>query len=83
MPPNASSLGLTDTLWGLLQSCWSESASERPNAQRLFNYLDLASLHWEPPLELCSTTEIVVSTLSSDIFGVLGESPSGPACLAQ
>ena len=83
MPPNASSLGFTDTLWGLLQSCWSESVSERPNAQQFFNYLDLASLHWEPPPESCPTTGGVVSTLSSDIFGVLGESPSGPACRVQ
>jgi len=75
-PLDASSLGLTDELWGLLQSCWSESASARPTAQQLFDYLRPASLTWVPPPTLCPATG-VVSAPSSDIFGASGVSPSG------
>ena len=48
-PPNSESLGLSDVLWRLLQSCWSESRSTRPTAQQLFDYLTLAALAWVPP----------------------------------
>ena len=49
-PLNAESLGFSDVLWRLLQSCWSESCSTRPTAQQLFDYLSLAALAWVPPL---------------------------------
>lgn len=48
-PLNAESLGFSDVLWRLLQSCWSESRSTRPTAQQLFDYLSLAALAWVPP----------------------------------
>jgi len=75
-PPNALSLGFTDTLWGLLQLCWNESAAARPTAQQLLDYLHPASRTWVPP-KLCPTTEGFASTLSSDIFGSSGASLSG------
>ena len=80
MPLDGSSFGFTDTLWGLLQSCWSESASARPTARRLLDYLRPASLAWVPPPKLCHTVEGVVGTLSSDIFEVSGVPPSGSVC---
>jgi len=74
-PLNASSLGFTDTLWELLESCWSESASARPTALQLLGYLRPAALAWvPPPAGLYPTTEEAVSTLSSDTFGVSGVS---------
>lgn len=72
-PLNASSLGFTDTLWGLLQLCWNESASARPTAVQLLNYLRPASLTWVPP-ELYPISGGVVSTPSSDIFPSLSGS---------
>ena len=48
-PPEAESLGFSDTLWELVQSCWSESSSTRPTAQQLFDCLSPASLTWVPP----------------------------------
>ena len=48
-PLDAETLGFSDTLWGLVQSCWSESSSTRPTAQRLLNYLSFAALTWVPP----------------------------------
>ena len=49
-PNNAESLGLSDTLWRLIQTCWSESPSARPTAQQLLRYLEDASRDWTPPL---------------------------------
>jgi len=81
-PLNASSLGFTCTLWGLLRSCWSESASARPTARQLLDYLRPASHTWVPPKLYC-VTEGAVSTLTSDIFGVSGTSLSGSVCRVQ
>jgi len=83
-PMNASSLGFTDRLWGLLESCWDETASARPTAPQLLNYLRPAALAWvPPPAGLYHTTEEAVDTLSSDIFGVSGVSFSRAVCLVQ
>ena len=79
MPANALSLGFTDTLWGLLQSCWSERVAARPTARRLLDYLRPASSTWVPP-KICPTTEGAANTLSSDIFGGSGASLSGSVC---
>jgi len=49
-PADAESLGFSETLWGLVQLCWSESVSDRPTAQQLFDCLSLDSLAWVPPL---------------------------------
>jgi len=73
-PPNPSSLGLTDTLWGLLQLCWSETTSARPTALQLLDYLRPASLTWVPP-EFYPTAGGVGGTPSSDIFPSLSGSP--------
>ena len=48
-PPHAESLGFSDTLWALTQSCWSETTSTRPTARQLLDCLSLASPTWVPP----------------------------------
>ena len=48
-PLDAESLGFHETLWELVQLCWSESSSKRPTALRLLEYLSPASLTWVPP----------------------------------
>ena len=48
-PSHAESLGFSDTLWVLTQSCWSETTSARPTAQQLLDCLSLASPTWPPP----------------------------------
>ena len=48
-PPHAESLGFSDALWWLTQSCWSEAASARPTARQLLDRLSLASPTWAPP----------------------------------
>lgn len=68
-PPDAESLGFSDTLWGLAQSCWSESTSARPTAQRLFEYLSPASLGWVPPA--------IYPVIRVNAFGVVGSDSSG------
>lgn len=50
IPLNAESLGFSDILLGLVQSCWSESTSARPTAVQLFDGLSTAALTWNPPL---------------------------------
>jgi len=81
-PLNALSLGFTDALWELLQSCWNESVAVRPTAQQLLDYLRPASHTWVPP-KLCPAAGGVVSTLSSDTFEVSVGSLSGSECLVQ
>ena len=49
-PLDAGSLGFTDTLWGLLQLCWSELSSDRPTAVQLLDNISVASPAWVPPL---------------------------------
>jgi hypothetical protein len=86
MPLNASSLGFTDSLWELLQLCWSESALARPTAQQLCNYLRPASATWVQPPTACPTTEgkvVDTDASSSDLFAGSGVSPSGPVCRVQ
>ena len=46
---DASPFGFIDALWGLLQSCWSESASVRPSALQFLEYLRPASRARVPP----------------------------------
>ena len=48
-PLNAESLGFSDTLWELVQLCWSESSLARPTAVQLFDDLSIAALTWDPP----------------------------------
>ena len=49
-PLDAESLGFSDTLWGLVQLCWSESSSDRPSAVQLLDHLSTISPAWVPPL---------------------------------
>ena len=81
-PLNALSLGFTDVLWGLLQSCWEESAAVRPTARQLLDHLNMVSDTWVPP-ETFPAARGAVNNLSSDIFGVSEPSPSGAVCLVQ
>ena len=78
-PPGAKSLGFSDELWGLVQSCWSEITSTRPTALQLLDCLSLASPTWAPPAVYpvivvdASSTAYSESTDSEDIpyeFGV-------------
>ena len=48
-PVDAKSLGFSDTLWGLVQLCWSESIPDRPTAQQLLDCISLDSFAWVPP----------------------------------
>ena len=71
-PPNAKSLGFSDTLWELVQRCWSVSGSDRPTAQELFGDLSAASRNWvfPPvyPIELGVDDDAVASANSSDLL---------------
>lgn len=48
-PLYPESLGLSDELWELVRSCWSETVSARPTARELCDHLSRASLTWVPP----------------------------------
>jgi len=68
-PADAESLGFSDTLWGVVQLCWSESISDRPSAQQLLDRLSLDSPAWVPPrvypMAVIDTTSITDSDSSS------------------
>ena len=76
-PLDAESLGLSGTLWGLVQSCWSKSSSTRPTARRLFEYLSAASVTWIPPPMYPSETDDFDSTDSDSSSGSLRMPPAG------
>ena len=65
-PLGAESLGLSNALWELLQRCWSESASSRPTAQQLFDYLSSASRTWIPPPVYPAMVTDIPSTADGD-----------------
>ena len=72
-PRNASSLGFTAALWELIQSCWSETSSERPTTHWLLDYLCPAALILVPPPTLGTTTRgSVVNTPTPDMLRVSG-----------
>jgi len=48
-PLDAGSLGFSNALWELVQSCWRELSSARPTTRLLLDYLSHASLTWVPP----------------------------------
>jgi serine/threonine protein kinase len=74
-PLYPESLGFSDALWELTQSCWSESASTRPTARQLFDYLSPASLTWVPPLVYPAVVGGTPSVADVDSPGLMGTSP--------
>ena len=50
-PPHAETLGFSDALWELVQSCWSATSSSRPTARELLEQFSLDSPGWVPPME--------------------------------
>ena len=50
-PLRAEILGFSDTLWELLELCWSRTSSGRPTARELLDCLSSASSNWVPPAE--------------------------------
>ena len=78
-PFDAESLGLSDALWWLVQSCWSESSSDRPTVQQLLDYLSSAAPSWVPPPAYPATmidTDEMTSLNSSGLSGMLLENPT-------
>jgi len=77
-PLDAESLGISDTLWELMQLCWSESTSTRPTAQRLLDYFSSDSLTWVPP---SMYPVIAIDPFSiTDSSGSLRTSPECSTC---
>ena len=76
-PLHAESLGFSDTIWELVKSCWNESSSTRPSAEKLFEDLSAAAaLPWVPP----SVYPIEVNTenTGADASGSSGASLTWP-----
>jgi len=71
-PVDAESMGFSDTLWELVQLCWSESSSTRPTAQQLLDYLSSASLTWIPPPVYPVIVVDALNATGSDLPGSLG-----------
>ena len=46
-PRNATAIGLSDSLWGLLQACWDGDRSKRPRMQFVEDQINNAAAHWE------------------------------------
>ena len=71
-PPDAGSLGFSDTLWGLVQSCWGEKSSTRPTARELLDHLSIISPTWRPPTVypavMNDTTSTTGDSVSSSTF---------------
>ncbi|KAF9783954.1 kinase-like domain-containing protein [Thelephora terrestris] len=71
-PPHAESFGFSDTLWGLLQSCWSERSSTRPTAGELLDHIVSISPSWIPPTVYPAVmTDIAASNLPNSLSATL------------
>jgi len=79
-PLDAESLGISDTLWELMQLCWSESTSTRPTAQRLLGYFSSDSLTWVPHSVYPAITIDTFSIADSDSLDSLRTSPGSSVC---
>ncbi|KAF9790619.1 kinase-like domain-containing protein [Thelephora terrestris] len=70
-PREAESLGFSDTIWGLVQLCWSEDIAARPTSRELLDHFSIASPSWRAPAvypvmveDAISTTDSVLSSAS-------------------
>ena len=79
-PLGAESLGFSDTLWWLVQLCWSESSSDRPAARQLFAYLSLVAPSWVPPPVYPAIMTNADEATDSTSSGLLGMLPENSAC---
>ena len=79
-PIGAESLGLSDTLWRLVQLCWSKSSSDRPTARQLFTYFSLVALSWVPPPVYPAVTIDTDEETDSSSSGLLGMLPEISTC---
>jgi hypothetical protein len=61
-PTHAEVLGLTDTVWGLMEACWNQQWNERPAVSIVLSRLNEASRYWNPP----SPTTVSVDVESHD-----------------
>jgi hypothetical protein len=75
-PCEAESLGFSDSLWELVQMCWSKEGSDRPSAQRLVDHLFGVFEAWDPPMD--PAIESGIDSDSSSLFKMsLENSTSG------
>jgi len=74
-PLDAESLGFSPMLWELIQSCWSESSSDRPTARQLLDHLTPASTSWVPP--------VVYPAIGVDTFGVADSDSYGSSIISR
>ena len=75
-PLDAVSLGFSDTLWELVQLCWSEYSSTRPNAQRLLDHFSSASPTWAPPLVYPAIVATTPGIADADVYSYSGTPPA-------
>ena len=68
-PRHAGALGFSDTLWELVELCWSRVSSIRPTAGELLDYLSRSSPNWAPPAEYPVSVTEESSTTDSDSSG--------------
>jgi hypothetical protein len=73
-PLQAESLGFSDTVWELVQLCWSELSWTRPTAVRLFDDLSAATRTWHA--SSAYPIEINVDNTGIDSSGSLGVFPT-------
>ena len=45
-PENAEAIGLSDTLWELVQACWSEGRTQRPRVRVIVDVVRDAAARW-------------------------------------
>ena len=45
-PNNSESLGITNVIWNLMESCWAKDVSSRPKVGHVVNRLKGVAKHW-------------------------------------
>lgn len=48
-PTDAESIGLSDTLWLVVERCWNQESKERPDIHVVLEDLNFIAQQWIPP----------------------------------
>lgn len=68
-PANSSAIGLSDSLWSVVQHCWDRNMNFRPKVAEVVTHLEKATVSWQGLMPPCNQVEDVTCTSEVLISG--------------
>lgn len=65
-PENSIGIGLLDSVWEVVESCWNRDALQRPEAKHVWNVIKTASSSWNASFVTSADASDAESKLSND-----------------